>query len=128
MVKADDGLDLAFLCLWKANMNGTLSTSGVTDNCFSNLNQTQLVSDIKMGLNVAFSQPSLNSTASQSIQSIASSFQCLKSKMAGFTGQSTMAAVVSDTNSCFPSQDSTTQQIVAAVLSSFDLLALENSG
>ena len=109
-------------------MNGTLSTSGVTDNCFSNLNQTQLVSDIKMGLNVAFSQPSLNSTASQSIQSIASSFQCLKSKMAGFTGQSTRSTVVSDTNSCFPSQDSTTQQIVAAVLSSFALLALQTSG
>jgi len=128
LVKADDGLDLAFLCLWKANMNGTLSTSGVTDNCFSNLNQTQLVSDIKMGLNVAFSQPSLNSTASQSIQSMATSFQCLKSKMAGFTGQSTRATVVSYTNACFPSKDNTTQQIVAAVIGSFDLLALQNSG
>ena len=125
--KADDGLDQAFLCLWRSHINSTLSTSGVTDSCFSKLNQTQLISDIKMGLNVAFSNPSLNSTAGQSINTMGQSFKCLKGKLAGFTGQSTRATVVSYTNTCFPSQDSTTQLIVAAVISSFDLLALQNS-
>jgi hypothetical protein len=128
--KADsenDDLAQAFLCLWKAHINGELATAGVTDSCFSSLTQTQLILDIKSGLDIAFSQPSLSSTASQSVNKMAKSFKCLKTKMTGFTEQSTRETVVENANACFPSQDSTSQQVVSSVISSFDLLALNNS-
>ena len=115
------------MCLWKVHINGKLASPGVTDNCFSSLTQTQLILDIKSGLDIAFSQPSLSSIASQSLNKMAASFKCLKTKMTGFTGQSTRETVVNNTNTCFPSQDSTTQQVVSAVISSFDLLALSSS-
>ena len=52
MAQDDDGLAQAFVCLWRKNLNGTLITPGVTDNCFNGLGQTQLILDIKNGLNI----------------------------------------------------------------------------
>ena len=129
MAQDDDGLAQAFVCLWRNNLNGTLLTLDVTDNCFNDLDQTQLILDIKNGLNIAFSQPGLSSSASKSIKGIAASSICLKN---GFndlmemtsTEKSTRGIVIDITNKCFPSNDSTTQKIVAGVISCFDILAL----
>ena len=128
MAQDDDGLAQAFVCLWRNNLNGTLLTPDVTDNCFSDLGQTQLIIDIKNGLNIAFSQPGLSSSVSESVESIAASVICLNDfndlmEMTS-TEKSTRETVIDITNACFPSNDSTTQKIVAGVISSFDILAL----
>jgi hypothetical protein len=129
-VKAADGSDSlaqAFLCLWKLHINGELATSGNTDSCFSGLTQTQLVIDIQSALDVAFSNPSSFSTATDTQNRMALAFSCLKNQLSGFNGQSGRSNVLANTKICFPSNTTTTQSIVAAIIKSFDLLALSSS-
>ena len=119
-------MDQAFLCLWNAYLEKSLSSTGVTDACFSNSTQTQLVLDIKTGLNIAFSQPGLSPTASQSLNEMAAGFQCLDKSMQNFT-ELTSEIVIANTKTCFPLKDSTSKLIVSSVIASFGLLDVEDS-
>jgi hypothetical protein len=122
-----DGFVEAFLCFWKLHINGILDISGFTDSCFSGLTQTQLVIDIQSALDVAFSDPSSSSTASDSVNTMALAFSCLTKQLSDFNEQSDRTSVVASASICFPSDDTATQTVVTAIINSFDLLALSNS-
>ncbi len=115
------------MCLWRLHINGELASSGNTDSCFSGLTQTQLVIDIQSALDVAFSDPSSYATSTDTQNKMALAFSCLKNQMSGFNGKSGRSNVLANAKICFPSDDATTQRIVAAIIKSFDLLALSNS-
>ena len=115
------------MCLWKLHINDKLEISGKTDSCFSRLNQTQLVIDVRTALDVAFSDPSLYSEASYKQDKMALAFSCLRNELSGFNGKSVRGDVLLEEKKCFPSDAATTRIIVAAVIKSFDLLALSSS-